>query len=410
MCVLSPFTSRGETMPDEPQALNLSNAVRLNYSSSDKLLDDEKNFFLSTLETKAIYSFTPDLLASVQLRAQSVVNPTRQSSIEFPFAYLDIKTSAVDFRLGKQIIAWGRTDALNPTDVVTPRNYTTLLPFDEDERSGVWGLRSNFYESDTVLASLFYGYRFEPSTLPFVSQGTQNYDFESEHSEQRQLGLRVSESNDDFDASVSAYHGASLLGQAEYVDVLPGGGNVTTLRYPTITMVGADYASNFGKFGVRLEGAYVRPENIGQMAEIGMKPYRYLVAAADHTFFSDLNINFQLFGRWTSDYQPSSVFCNTNLRSIASLNELIFVQTRQNTYGMTFRIANLWMNQTASAELFVQHYFGDNSTYLHPMATYAISDNTKLAVGAIWYLGSEGTLFGVMKKNNGAFSELRYSF
>jgi hypothetical protein len=77
---------------------------------------------------------------------------------------------------------------------------------------------------------------------------------------------------------------------------------------------------------------------------------------------------------------------------------------------MTARVANQWKNQTVSAELFVQRYFGDGSTYLHPMASYAVSDHLKLTAGAVWYLGREQTLFGVMKRNRAVFSELRYAF
>lgn len=379
----------------EELAVRFSNAVRLNYASSDRWLSDERYYYLATFESKALLDLAPSVRATLQLRASRTMGPLERSSVQLPFAYLDVKTTSVDFRIGKQILAWGRTDALNPTDVVSPRDYTTMLPFDEDERRGVWGVRSNVYASETVVASLFYGWRFKPSTLPFVSD---RFGFDLDAARRRQLGLRVSTSNADFDFSVSAYRGASLLAEARHVD-----GGITSFGYPEIDMLGADFASNFGKYGVRIEGASVRPRAANPDGGTGMRPYRYLVAGADRTFFSDLNVNVQLFGRWSgSGPGPEG--------AIERINNLIFVQTRKNTYGMTFRVANQWMNQTLGAELFVQRYFGDGSTYLHPQISYAISDHWKGTAGAAWFTGRDGSLFGVMKKNNAVFGELRYSF
>ena len=51
-------------------------------------------------------------------------------------AYLDLSHGPLDLRIGKQIIAWGRADRINPTDNLTPRDYTLLVPDDDDQRLG----------------------------------------------------------------------------------------------------------------------------------------------------------------------------------------------------------------------------------------------------------------------------------
>jgi hypothetical protein len=406
ICMLLPLHAGAEQAAEAGPEVKLTNALRLNYASSDKWLSDETHYVLATFESKAVVAISPMVRGAFQVRAGTVSGPLGRSSVRFPFAYLDVKTPAVDFRIGKQILAWGRTDALNPTDVVTPRDYTTMLPFDEDERAGLWGVRSNVYLSDAVVASVFLGVRSRPSTLPFVSRDAERYQFDTAGARRRQIGVRVSTSTGDMDFSVSAYRGASLLGQAMRIDTVPGQPDVTVLGYPLIDMLGADFAKNFGKYGVRIEGASIRPHNHAALSTLGMQPYRYLVAGADRTFLSELNVNLQLFARWADN----GALPQNSAPRVEALNNLIFVQTRKHTYGMTMRIANQWSNQTLGAELFVQHYIGDNSTYLHPLVTYAISDQVKIAAGAVWYHGKEGTLFGVMKRNNAIFSELRYSF
>lgn len=399
-CLFLPLASQGQEAP----AVRLSNALRINYASSDKLLGDQRHLGLATFESKALIDIAPAVTAALQVRASG----GRHGGAAFPFAYLDLKTSAIDLRIGKQILAWGRTDALNPTDIVTPRDYTTLLPFDEDERRGTWGVRTNVYATESVLASLFYGVKFKPSTLPLASDATQSFAFDTAGARQQQLGLRLSSSGDVLDASVSAYRGASLLPQAERIETLPGQVTLTRMRYPLVTMLGFDLAGNLGRVALRVEGASVRPEQPEAPGRHGMRPYRYLVAGADRSFFSDLNITLQVFGRW-ADEGPADAAPGEEQR-IEMLNNLIFVQTRKNTYGMTARVANQWWNQTLSAELFVQHYFGDGSSYVHPMVSYALTDQLKVSAGAQYYRGRAQTLFGTMKNNNAVFTELRYSF
>ncbi len=411
LLVLSPalpsLAAQGDST-GAPLKLKLANTLRLVYAHSDKVITDTKDFFIPAAETKATFELSPDVRATLQLRAKGGISHEDKSSLKMPYGYLDIKTASVDFRLGKQIVAWGRTDALNPTDILTPRDYTTLLPFDEDERSGIWGLRTNFYMNPELSLSVFYSPDARPSTLSFASNGLQSFVFETPRSRQ-QLGIRLVGSNEDFDFSVSAFRGMSLLGQADSITVKPDGGSITHFGYPKVSMLGADFAHNFGKYGFRAEAALVRPENEGVMDRLGARPYRYLVLGGDRTFYSNLNITTQLFGRW-ADRDPVTSFANPQEQGIAKINQLIFVQTRKNTYGMTFRIANRWLNETLDAELFIQHYFGDNSTYLHPMVRYAVNDHLKLTAGAVWYVGKDGTLFGSVKKNNGVFAEVRYSF
>lgn len=387
-----------------PAELQLTNALRLNYSSSDRVLSDESDYLLTTLQSKATFDLTSSVRGAILARVGGQLNPGSSSNADLPYAYLDVLTSTLDIRIGKQIVAWGKTDALNPTDVVTPRDYTTLLPFDEDERSGVWGVRTTYFATDTVFATLFVSEDFEPSTLPFVSNDKQLYHFDEGTEKRPQYGARVGANTGDIDFSFSAYRGPSLLAQAEQSETLPTGEHFINLRYPDITMFGFDLARNIGKFGFRMEGSSVRPNNEGLIAANGMQPYHILIAGMDRTLYGDLNITMQLYSQRN---EPEGVMTSP---MVYNINGLIFAQNHRTTNGMTFRVANLWKNQTVSAEIFARHYFSDHSTYLHPMASYTLTDEIKWTVGAAWYFGDEGTLFGTMRKNNSIFTELRYSF
>jgi hypothetical protein len=409
--VASPAPAQDDEAADDRGSM--VGAVRLNYYRSTKLLDDVEDTVGATVQVKGLYQFTDRVGGKLEMRAGSgdLIHGS-EGGVKVTEAYLDATSKRLDLRLGKQIVAWGRADALNPTDVVTPRDYTVMLPFDEDQRTGIWGLRSDYYVDPDLSLTFFVSPDFAPSRLPLVNGPSHSFVFEEPQRPpyRGQFAARLNSSKGEMDWSVSAFRGYSLFPQAERSEQLPGGASRTLMRYPVITMLGADVAKNFGRFGFRFEGAYIHPENREQQEQIGMKPYLYLVGGADRTFLSNLNVNFQLFGRWMRHGPLWHEFTDPGLRQAARINSLTFVQTHRQTFGYTMRVANTWRNDTLEAELFIQHYFRQGGTYVQPMIRYAVNDAVKLTAGAQWYFGNAESLLGSMKKNRNLFLEMRYSF
>ena len=81
-------------------------------------------------------------------------------------AYIDFTTTAVDFRVGKQIIIWGRADGLAITDIVSPRDLTNfLIPDFRELRLGVTAAKADAYLGPAMV-QLIYLPQFTPSVLP----------------------------------------------------------------------------------------------------------------------------------------------------------------------------------------------------------------------------------------------------
>ena len=57
-------------------------------------------------------------------------------------AYVNAYLGPFDLRLGKQIIVWGRADALNPTNNLTPVDFRIRSPLEDDIRLGNVGARA----------------------------------------------------------------------------------------------------------------------------------------------------------------------------------------------------------------------------------------------------------------------------
>ncbi len=79
-------------------------------------------------------------------------------------AYIDLYPGSFDFRLGKQIIVWGKADGINPTDNITPWDFSDFLDT-EDERIGIVALKANNYIGNWSFEGILVP-AFTPSILP----------------------------------------------------------------------------------------------------------------------------------------------------------------------------------------------------------------------------------------------------
>lgn len=74
------------------------------------------------------------------------------------------------------------------------------------------------------------------------------------------------------------------------------------------------------------------------------------------------------------------------------------------------RVSYKWFNETLEGELAGVLSFTRLDFALRPKLTYAFTDRWKGMVGADIFRGSKNVLFGRLRKNSGAYVELRYSF
>ena len=58
---------------------------------------------------------------------------SRVSEVNLREAYVDVYSGRFDFRVGHQVVVWGRADGMNPTDNITPKDMLARSP-DEDDR------------------------------------------------------------------------------------------------------------------------------------------------------------------------------------------------------------------------------------------------------------------------------------
>jgi hypothetical protein len=387
-------------------SVSVSGSLRGNYFSSSRTLDDRRDLLGTTLQIKG--AARPSDRAAIKLEARATEPAVGRSSpggeASLIEGYAAFATDRWDWRLGKQIVAWGRADGINPTDAVTPRDTTVLLPFDADQRTGVWGVMGSYALSSEASLSILWKGNFEPTVIPIPRAQRSHFRYKQPERPRPQWGLRLNRAGGDVDWSVSLYRGHSLLPHAGPDQ--PISGSPVTLTYPVITMAGADLATNFGQFGTRFEAAYTVPDDTPAASEPGLRRNLYIVAGIDRTIFPRLNFNLQAFVRHAWGL-PGTL--EQRYQFAQGFNAGTFMQQRPWVHGLTLRISNAWLQETLEAEIYIQRFLRDNGTFVQPMVTYAFNDALRGTLGGQYYAGSDAQ-FGPMRDNRGVFAEVRYSF
>lgn len=321
-------------------------------------------------------------------------------------AYVATAIGNWDLALGRQLIVWGKADAVNPTDVLSVRDFTLLTPMDEDQKSGVGALRAT-YNLDDLRLSMIALPEFRSSTLPIPPTPGVRFEARSPDDAWRQFAVRAERSAGNLDWSVSAFDGYERSPDLRF-DGVDAQGVRVALAHTRIRMLGADMATTIGRFGVRGEAALVRTDDPQGRDPFIRNPYLFLVAGADRTFLDNLNVNVQvLYRRIRAFEDPLAVA--PPLQSLALSQALASNQRDPEQFGATFRILDKWSNDTIEAELGGIVWFARGDWLLRPRLRYAVNDRLKLSIGGDLYRGPADSFLGSLRQLSSAFVEAQYN-
>lgn len=401
--------------PTSPPAFDFraGGSIRFDYFRSNRQLDDKTNFYGTTIQGKFEPIFSDNFDGKFEYRANKpdLVDRDAESEATLLEGYLTYRTDRTRIRFGKQIVAWGRTDGINPTDNLTPRNYTVLLPFEDDQRFGTTALTIDQSVGDDKTVSLFTSPYFEPNKIALPTSQADFVDQSPDHrSTNSELGIRLNKAGGSFDWSTSYFSGYSLWPDFHPLGISAVGKPVLGLNYDKIDVLGADIATNVGRYGLRGEIAYTKTSDNAGDDPFTKNSFLYYVFGGDRTFDDNLNINLQLFGRHVYNFSDPESIADPSTRSVAMLNAVVNNQLDKNSYGMTARISKKWLNDTLKAEVLTVVNFTRSNSYIRPLLTYDATDHLSLSVGADIFRGDQNTFFGSLKKNQGPYAEVKYSF
>lgn len=375
--------------------------------------------FRANLSARAGVADAPNRAAnstesSTALRASNTTARLREGYVEF-------EQGVVRARAGRQIIAWGRADRINPTDNLSPRDFTFLSQEDEEQRNGLNAVAIDAKGGEAWSVSGVYVPRFEPHVVPvgLLPRGV----VVDARPAKPEVALKLEHAGADIDFSLSYYRGFDRF--LRYVLVAPTQSEVTlspaSLLPPRVRAsfnrqqtFGADIAFNVGKFAVRAEVATSRYSAADPQPTLQTEPARTInraVVGIDRTVFDTANLNLQVFSIHRRGYTNARALDQpVNLQRLSDglarlNNEYGRVET-----GATLRISDRFLNEQLRLELSAIYDFSKRSYLLRPRVAYSFSDAIRVSAGADYFHGQEQSFFGARSKNNLAYMELAWIF
>ena len=393
--------------PDWVKELGLGGHARFDYYSASKRLDNNHSLPGLTFQPKFQPKFGTwgDAKIEARFTDQDLGDRREPKQGRLLEAYTNLYLGSVDVRVGKQNIPWGRADALNPTDNLTPKDFTLLSARDEEERRiGTVGVRTNYYRGDYTL-SLIWLPIFNPSTIPLTPppdfQITEDKRSQGKWSDQA-FAAKLDHTGGAIDWSVSYYYG---------LDTLPIGRPLspiqTQLVHNRIHVIGADFAKNFGRYGVRGEMAYTQTQNPNGTDPFIKNPFFMSVLGVDRDITEDLNINVQAYQRIIVNFNDPFAIQDPLQRNVAVLSDTFNQQLDRYQGGFTSRIKATWLNKTLEGEILGVLNLPRRDFFVRPSLAYAFTDVWKGYAGWDIFNGQRDSFFGRLQPTTAFFVEIR---
>lgn len=326
-------------------------------------------------------------------------------------AYVNLNLGKFDFRVGEQIVLWGRADGFNPTNNVTPQDFCVFSPEEDDKRLG------NF-----VVKGVFNPYPFrievdwipvyKSSLFPFIGKPmgdgiVWNNEKRPYRWKDQSFGVKIDLEKPSFDLSFSYYNG---LHKFPCIAHEKTSSEIQLSQEPyRVHVVGMDFSSSLGNYGFRGEFACSLPEKSNN--SIYSVPYKQM----EYTIGIDRNWdNFSLIVQYIGKYIPdlaTDLKGNPIEQKLNSLNRIVFTQHERWNHSVSVRPALSLFHETLNVELLGLCQFSTKEYFFQPKVRYAIADAVTLTVGGQLFYGPDDRLFGILEKTkNSVFTELKVSF
>jgi hypothetical protein len=338
---------------------------------------------------------------------QSLRDGGGRSEAKLREAYYARSEGDWDVRLGRQILPWGRADEINPTDRLTPRDYTLLVPESSDQRLGLLAAKVTRHFGDMALTGIWMpGSR--PHVLPV--RPMPGVAVRSEAARHRpQVALKLERTGGDIDWSVSWFHGRDNDPDLAIASMGPSMLDLR-LRQPRVDVLGVDAAGVIGRFSWRAEAAYSHVRSQSREDPLAKRSNLFAVVGADWDAGAAVNVNMQFVARRVLGWSDPRALADPMLRSLAVEQAVVSSQLNRTQTGASLRLSRGWLNDTLRTELQAVVSFTTHDFVLRPKLIYALDDRWKLTVGADVFRGRTQSYFGRLRDLSMGYAELAYAF
>ena len=379
----------------------------------------------------------PDLATSSDLYNKGMVEPY---NLEIREAYVQINgflTEKLDLSIGRQRIAWGTGDKLNPTDNLNPYDMEDILDF--GRHRGSEAINLNYYFNNSFSMQGVFIPFFEPANMPvgifsnalnpgmdlppgmILTGFTDTLLMPQNNIKQASVtGLKFKGFIKGVDFSVSYVRGIDGLPVSTTNTILPvdtlGGVNIhSELSFARFHIFGADMATSIGGMGFWSELALFVPEKnmvmntdlsalyplspvpVIQKSEIldKAKPYLKFIIGGDYFFADGSYFNMQ--------YMHGFIHEKGN----ENLNDYFFLRYEKKFFNEKLNVAPIGGGFIVSDWNDIKN----NYTLIYmPEITYQATANTEITLSSVFFEGKGDNIFTSLKDFNMFMFKMKYSF
>ena len=371
----------------------------------------------------------PTVQKSADLLDKNKISPL---NLDFREAYVDLYGflfDNLDIRIGRQRIAWGTADKLNPTDNLNPDDLEDIWDF--GRRLGSDGLKASYYLKDYTF-SLIYIPIFTPAVLPrgdWASALLPSMELpagltlrnltdaitmpKNNPKESSISGVKISKNSFGYDFSFSYVYGRDDLPLTRKITftptITPGEIDIASeLIYPRMNIAGIDIAGAIANVGVWAEAGVFFPENImmtTDLSALGMgvqnsialddKPYVKYVLGVDYTFKNGVYINGQYLHGFIHE------------RGEDNLEDYLMFRMEWKLFDEKLKITPIGGGVEIKDFKDIENNY---ALILSPEIAYRPVVNAEITLGVRWIDGKNTTTFGRVKDNDELYFMIKYSF
>ena len=399
---------------EETVGLRPFGECRSGYWSSTRNLDDVKDLSSSTCLLNVKLQAAPNLRFAANGRfSQGVSATTSFFRARVREGYLQTDFGDLSVKLGRQIVAWGRSDRISPTDVFSSRDFTARVPDDDEQRNGNDLALLRWQATKETSLTALVG-RFEPHTVPTGALPVNLTTLA--RPDRAEYGLKLDRVGSGVDLSVSYFDGFDKTARYNFVQNGQSSlrGNFQS-RHERMRMIGVDFATSTGRWTLRGEAAHFRMTTecssclVSSNGVLSARNIQRAVIGVDRDLFDTANVNLQLFGiRRSSYFDAQSVQGTSKLvaEGLDRLNSEFGAIER----GATLRVSERFLSDALKAEVSSFIDFNNSSRLIRTRMSYSVNDQFKVYLGVDRFQGAAQSYFGARKKNNVSYVELAWVF
>lgn len=361
---------------------------------SSLLLDYEHKFengFKFKTNAKAYYDAIYDIKGTTKFNSNEL--DELKSEVELYDAYLEGSiTDTLDFKVGRQVVVWGRSDTIRVTDVLNPLDNRRPGMVDiEDLRLPVTMAKFDYFLGDwrvtpiAILEQRFsknppFGSVFYP--LPIEAPEDESYN-------EVTYALSVGAEFSGWDVNFYAAH---LLNDEGQLSLFPK----PVIEHESINMFGTALNVLSGPWLFKTEFAYF-DGLVYQSTGDEEFSRADLLLGVEYNGIPDTLFSYEVVSRHINDYDP---------RLISEA-----IPLRKNDYQHAFRVSSDFMNASLTANYLISLYGEklDEGGFQRAWVKYEVSTGVNANVGVVDYIGGS-IFFDAIKDNDMVFADISYSF